>query len=65
MRLHLHTLCMQALNGLRWEKTCLRAFANNIDADQPAHPRSLISAFVIRCLESIIYRLAKGEILTF
>ena len=30
------------------EKTCLRGFANNTGADQPAHTRSLISAFVIR-----------------
>ena len=29
-------------------------YANNKDADQPAHPRSLISAFVVRCLDSII-----------
>ena len=29
-------------------------FAKNKSADQPAHPRSLISAFVIRFLESII-----------
>ena len=29
-------------------------FANNNSADQPAHPRSLISAFVISFLESII-----------
>ena len=28
--------------------------ANNKYADQPAHPRSLISAFVVRCLDSII-----------
>ena len=28
--------------------------ANNKDADQPAHLRSLISAFVVRCLDSII-----------
>ena len=41
-------------NGPRREKTCLRGFANNTGADQPAHPRSLISAFVIRFLESII-----------
>ena len=41
-------------DGPRREKTCLRGFANNTGADQPAHPRSLISAFVIRCLESII-----------
>ena len=30
------------------EKTCLRKFACNKGADQPAHPRRLISAFVIR-----------------
>ena len=29
-------------------------YANNKGADQSAHPRSLISAFVIRCLDSII-----------
>ena len=29
-------------------------YANNKDADEPAHPRSLISAFVVRCLDSII-----------
>ena len=29
-------------------------YANNKGADQPAHPRSLISAFVVRCLDSII-----------
>ena len=28
--------------------------ANNKGADQPAHPRSLISAFVVRCLDSIV-----------
>ena len=36
------------------EKTCLMSYANNKGADQPAHPRSPISAFVIRCLDSII-----------
>ena len=35
-------------------ETCLRGFANNTGADQPAHPRSLISAFVVRFLESSI-----------
>ena len=29
---------------------------NNKDADQPAHPHSLISAFVFRSFESIISR---------
>ena len=38
------------------EKMCLMSYANNKGADQPAHPRSLISAFVVRCLDSIIYR---------
>ena len=36
------------------EKMCLMPYANNKGADQPAHPRSLISAFVVRCLGSII-----------
>ena len=30
------------------------SYANNKGADQPAHPRSLISVFVFRCLDSII-----------
>ena len=30
-------------------------YANNKDTDQPAHPRSLISVFVVRCLDSIIH----------
>ena len=33
----------------------LQGFANNKGADQPTHPRSLVSAFVIRLLESIIF----------
>ena len=36
------------------EKMCLMSYANNNGADQPAHPRSLISTFVVRCLRSII-----------
>ena len=46
-----HSIVMQKLKfiyGPRREKTCLRGFANNTGADQPAHTRSLISAFVIR-----------------
>ena len=37
-------------------------FANNKDADQPVHPHRLISAFVIRLLESIISKLPTSEI---
>ena len=51
--------------GPRREKTCLRGFANNTGADQPAHPRSLISAFVICVLESTISTLATSEISVF
>ena len=29
-------------------------YANNKSADQPEHPRSLISAFVVRCLYSVM-----------
>ena len=36
------------------EKTCLMSYANNKGADQPAHPRSLTSAFVVRCLDSVM-----------
>ena len=43
------------------EKTCLW-HANNKGADQPAHSRSLISAFVVRCLDSIIPLLALAKI---
>ena len=36
------------------EKSCLMPYANNKGADQPAHPRSLISAFVVRYVDSIM-----------
>ena len=49
----------------RREKTCLRGVANNKGSDQPAHPRSLISTFVIPLLQSIIARLDTGEISIF
>ena len=32
---------------------------NNKGTDQPAHPRSLIGAFVVRCLDSIIPLVSK------
>ena len=53
------------LFGPRREKTCLRVFVNNTGADQPAHPRRLISALVTRFLESIICKLATDEISIF
>ena len=47
------------------EKMCLMSYANNKEADQPAHPRSLISAFVVRCLDSIISLDSIAEISRF
>ena len=41
---------------------CLMPYANNKGADQPAHPRSLISTFVVRCLNSIICILAISKV---
>ena len=44
----------QSSYGPRREKNLSSGFANNKSADQPARPCRLISAFVIRFLESII-----------
>ena len=44
------------------EKTCLMSYANNKGADQPAHPRSLISAFVVRCLDSVMSLVSETKI---
>ena len=43
------------------EKMCLMPYENNKGADQPGHPRSLISIFVVRCL-GIVPILAKSKI---
>ena len=51
--------------GPRLEKTCLLGYANSTGADQPAHPCSLISAFVIGFLESNICNFATGNISSF
>ena len=40
-------------------------YANNKGADQPAHLRSLISAFVIRYLDSIIAKLDTSKVSRF
>ena len=37
-------------------------YANNNDPDQPAHPGSLISTFVVHCLDSIIPLVSISEI---
>ena len=53
------------LNGPWREKTSLPGFANNTGEDQPGHLPSLISAFVIRFVESIVCKLATDEISIF
>ena len=53
--IHKHTFEPEKyLNEPGHEKMCLMSNANNKGADQPAHPCSLISAVVVRCLDSII-----------
>ena len=51
--------------GLNVRKPCLSEFGNNKGAHQPAHPRSLISAFIIRFLDSSISKLTISEISIF
>ena len=61
----------QGLRGSEWTEGIWAAswenlfmpYANNKGTDQPAYPRSLISAFVVRCLDSIIPLLVIAEIL--
>ena len=56
VRIFIHTLNISVpiVTEPGHEKMCLISYANDKGADQPAHPRSLISAFVVRCLDSII-----------
>ena len=42
------------LYELGHEKTCLMSSANNKGADQPVHPRSLISAFAVHCIDGVM-----------
>ena len=38
------------------------SYANNKGADQPAHRRSLISAFVVHCLDSVMSLVSVSKI---
>ena len=62
LKLYVLTIMLSRINEPRREKNMLLSYANNKAADQPAHPRSLISAFVVHCHDSIIHLLAKAEI---
>ena len=46
-------------------KICLMPYVIIKGTDQPARPRSLISAFVVRSLDSIISLLSRSEISRF
>ena len=46
-------------------KMCLMPYANNKGADQPAHPRSLISTIFVPCLDSMIWLLAITKVSRF
>ena len=54
--LDLHCLLHKSLDARK--PVFGQGFANNKGPDQPAYPGSLISAFVISLLESIISRIA-------
>ena len=59
-----HCRSITSSNNLIWAtswENLFMPYANNKGADQPAHPRSLISAFVVRCLDSMISILAKSK----
>ena len=53
-RRHCHRTKTNIIYEPGHKKMCLMSYVNNKGTDQPAHPRSLISAFVVRCLDSII-----------
>ena len=52
-------------NGPGHAKMCLMAYANNKGADQYAHPRSLISTFVVRFLDSMICIIVISQVSRF
>ena len=55
-------LCCFLIKNVKRATSLFLPYANNKGADQPAHPRSLISTFVVCCLDSVIPHLAIAEI---
>ena len=45
-------------------KACRMTYANIKGADQTVYPHSLIIAFVVRCLDSMVYILVKSKVST-
>ena len=52
----------KSLSGLGRAKMCLMPYTINKGTDQPAHPRSLISTFIVRCLDSTMPLVSISEI---
>ena len=46
-----------------WENLFM-SYADNKGADQPSHPGNLISTFVVRYLDSIVFLVSISEILS-
>ena len=42
-------------------KACRMTYTNTKDADLTVHPHSLIIAFVVRCLGSVVYILVNSK----
>ena len=55
--------CHVLIRATSWENMII-LYANNKSADEPAHSRSLISAFVVHCLDIIIPLVSVSEILS-
>ena len=56
---------MLIYDGPGHAKMCLVVYANNKSSDKPAHSCSLISIFVVRCLDSVICILAISKVSRF
>ena len=64
-KMHILTYGDRDLFGPDHVKMCLMPYASNEGADQPAHPCSLISTLVVRCLDSMICTLALSKVSRF
>ena len=62
MRKPVYAICEQQRRRSDCADNLFMPYANNKGADQPAHLRSLISAFVIRRLDSIMSISSKSKL---
>ena len=60
--LYLYSIQYKVYKWVALWQNLLMTYTNIKDADQHAQPRSLITAFVVHCLDSIIPILAKSKI---